>query len=92
MPLGKLVEVKAILPFVPPQVVVFVAVPTVRVGAAGSVNTFEVANVPTQLLFVTEKALYVPAFRPVKEKALPDTVMLCGLVVAPAPVAVKLNE
>ena len=57
VPLGKLVEVKAILPFVPAQVVGLVAIPTVSVGEAGSVNVLEVAAVPVQPLFVTEKAL-----------------------------------
>ena len=57
MPLGKLVEVKAILPFVPPQVVVFVAVPAVRVGVAGSVNVLDVDAVPVHPALVTEKLL-----------------------------------
>ncbi|TAF95984.1 MAG: hypothetical protein EAZ32_11635 [Cytophagia bacterium] len=57
MPLGKLVLVKAMLPFVPAQVVGLVPVPTVKVGAAGSVKVLDVATVPVQPLFVTEKAL-----------------------------------
>ena len=57
VPLGKLVEVKAILPFVPAQVVGLVEVPTVKVGVAGSVNVLDVATVPVHPAFVTEKAL-----------------------------------
>ena len=56
MLLGKLVEVKGILPL-PPQVFGFEAVPTVRVGVGGSVKVLEVATEPTQLLTVTEKLL-----------------------------------
>ena len=48
--------VKAILPFVPAQVVGLVAVPAVKVGAVGSVNVFEVATVPVQPTLVSEKA------------------------------------
>ena len=55
--MGKLVEVKAILPFVPLQVVVFVAVPTVKVGVAGSVKVLDVEAVPVHPALVTEKLL-----------------------------------
>ncbi|TAF95985.1 MAG: hypothetical protein EAZ32_11640 [Cytophagia bacterium] len=57
VPLGKLVLVNAIFPFVPAQVVGLVAVPTVKVGAAGSAKVLEVETVPVQPLFVTEKLL-----------------------------------
>ena len=57
VPLGKLVEVKAILPFVPAQVVGLVAMPTVSVGVTGSVNVLDVTTVPVHPTFVTEKAL-----------------------------------
>jgi hypothetical protein len=90
VPSGTLV-VNGIFP-VPPQVVGFTAVPAVRVGAVGSVNVFEVAVVPVQLFVVMEKLLYVPAFKPFRVKALLVTVIFCGLIVAPVPVAVKLNE
>ena len=57
VPFGKLVEVKAILPFVPAQVVGLVAVPTVSVGVAGSVKVLEVEAVPVHPALVTEKLL-----------------------------------
>ena len=57
VPLGKLVEVKAILPFIPPQVVVFVAIPVVKVGVAGSVKVLDVEAVPVHPALVTEKLL-----------------------------------
>ena len=57
VPLGKLVEVKAILPFVPAQVVGLVEVPTVKVGVAGSVNVLDVEAVPVHPALVTEKLL-----------------------------------
>ena len=56
VPLGKLVEVNGILP-VAPQVVGFTTVPAVMVGVAGYAIIFEVATVPVQPLFVTEKLL-----------------------------------
>jgi hypothetical protein len=77
---------------VAPQDAGFTAVPAKIVGAAGSVKTFEAAFEPAQPAFVTEKALYVPAFKPVKEKAFPETVTFFGLVVAPVPPGVKVNE
>ena len=49
--------VKAILPFVPAQVVGLVAVPAVMVGAVGSNKVFELASVPVQPLLITEKLL-----------------------------------
>jgi len=57
VPLGKLVEVKAIFPFVPEQVVGLVAEPTVKVGVAGSVNVLDVEAVPVHPALVTEKLL-----------------------------------
>ena len=49
--------VKAMLPFVPAQVVGLVAVPAVSVGAVGSVKTFEVATEPVQPTLVIEKGV-----------------------------------
>ena len=47
------------LPFVPPQVAGLVAVPTVKVGVAGSVNVLDVEAVPVPVhpALVTEKLL-----------------------------------
>lgn len=56
IPSGKLVDEKAIVPFVLPQVVGLTAVPTVKVGKGGSVNVLVVVlSIPVQPPVVTEK-------------------------------------
>ena len=57
MPFAKFVVVNGMLPFVPPQVAGLVAVPTVKVGVAGSVNVLDVEAVPVHPALVTEKLL-----------------------------------
>ena len=71
MPSGKLVEVKAIVPSLPEQVIGLVAVPTVKTGKAKSVKVTGVAKEPVQpLKLVMEKLLYVPSAKPESVKAL----------------------
>ena len=57
VPFGKFVVVKAMLPFVPPQVVGFVTVPAAIVGEFGSDKAFKVASVPAQPFFAMLKPL-----------------------------------
>ena len=76
----------AIVPSVPAQVVGFVAVPAVRVGAEGFVTILLVASEAMQPTLVIEKLLYVPSSKPVKEKALLLIVTILGPAVATEPV------
>ncbi|TAF95981.1 MAG: hypothetical protein EAZ32_11620 [Cytophagia bacterium] len=80
VPSGKLADVKAIVPFVPEQVVGLVAVPTVKTGKAKSVKVTGVANEPVQPLpFVMEKLLKVPSAKPKSVKAPEVIVTFFGL-------------
>ncbi|TAE41382.1 MAG: hypothetical protein EAY79_01305 [Runella slithyformis] len=83
VPSGKLAEVKAIVPFVPEQVVGSVAIPTVKTGKAKSVKVTGVANEPVQPPpLVMEKLLYIPSAKPESVKAPEVMVTFLGL---PAP-------
>ena len=60
VPLGRLVEVKAILPVPPPQVVEFTVAPAVMLGVAGLATILAGLNVPVVPVhpaLVTEKSL-----------------------------------
>ncbi|EPR74664.1 hypothetical protein ADIWIN_0303 [Winogradskyella psychrotolerans RS-3] len=58
----------------------------------GSLTVLELASKAVHPASVSEKFEYVPAANPVNEKLLAEMVTFCGLVVAPAPVGVKLKE
>ena len=66
--------VKAILPFVPPQVVGLTEEPKVNVAVVGSVNVLDPEAELVQLLTVIENAEYEPAGSPVKVNASEATV------------------
>lgn len=70
---------KAILPFVPLQVLGFIAVPAVKVGAAGSVKVLVTLAIPVHPPVVTENPEKVPSGKPVKLNAPLVTVILFGL-------------
>ncbi|TAE41379.1 MAG: hypothetical protein EAY79_01290, partial [Runella slithyformis] len=61
------------------QVVGFVAVPAVSVGAAGSVKVLVADDVPVQPPVVTENPENVPSGKPVSVNAPLATFMLFGL-------------
>ena len=75
MPLGKVV-VNAIEPSELAQVLGFVIVPAVKVGAIGLFTVLLVTSDAVQPKFVIEKLLYVPSSKPVIEKALLATIMV----------------
>ena len=78
MPSAILVVVKAIEPSAKLQALGLMVVPKVNTGAAGSLNDFDVANVPIQPLLVTEKLLYPPEPKVPKVNAPLLTVMDFG--------------